>query len=270
MVNTAFNNTIPPDEFTSMAQQAAVAAQAAEQNALNAQAAAEAALASTLSALGALTISDLSDADTTGAIPGDALVFDGTIWRSEALDLDDLGNVVVPSPGTGDILQFDGSDWISAPLSVSGFLPTSGGTLTGALTLSGDETDPMDAASRAFVEASIPVAFPYDLIVFFNGVPEADEDIYRLVSVRDFTIFNSPTAVVAVARVAPSDGPYVVTIQMNGAAMGTITFANGSTNGVAAIPADIVLSSGDTLELVGQTTPDSTIEDLQITLIGNI
>lgn len=72
--------------------------------------------------LGADTeIGDLDNVDTTGATTGDAFVYDGALWKAQALNLTDLGDVrTTPPPVNGNALIYDGlaSQW--RPQSIPG------------------------------------------------------------------------------------------------------------------------------------------------------
>jgi len=119
-----------------------VSADAAEAAAIAAQAGAEAALASTLTAydnfddryLGAKASDPALDND------GDALV---------------AGQLYFNTTSEG-MFVYTGSAWVAAYVSGGSFLPLVGGTMTGNLTLAGDPTSDLHAATKQYVDAFAP------------------------------------------------------------------------------------------------------------------
>ena len=250
MTNTSFQPQEGEDQFVSLAQTAALQAQEAQASAEAAQALAETALANINTSLAGFL--PLGGGTLTGAL---------TLSDAEINPLDAATREFVTNTVDAAVT--------SVMASLSDFLPLTGGTLTDALTLSGNEDGPLDAATRAFVTQSFAEAAPYDLGIFFNGIPGADEDLFRFVAVRDFVIFADPTSAVAVAQVAPT-AAYTISLQLNEVEVGTIDFTAGSLTGALTLTTDASFTVGDTLDLVGRTVPDTTIEDIQITITGNV
>ncbi len=62
-----------------------------------------------------LALSVLSDVDTTGAVSGNALTYNGASWApaTAVAALDDLTDVTAPSPSTGEIIKWNGSAWVN-------------------------------------------------------------------------------------------------------------------------------------------------------------
>lgn len=58
-------------------------------------------------------LSDLNDADTSGAIADDALIFDGSNWIAQALprNLSQLNDVQISTPSNGELLSYNGLAW---------------------------------------------------------------------------------------------------------------------------------------------------------------
>ena len=66
-----------------------------------------------------LNLSHLDDADTSGAVTGNFLGFDGTEWvpvsgTAGVANLNDLLDVFVPAPFMDEILLFDGANWVNS------------------------------------------------------------------------------------------------------------------------------------------------------------
>lgn len=83
MSNSSLVSTVSDDEFTSLAQQAALLAAAAQAAAEAAQAAAEAALAAFTSSLAGQVLDDHADTTITAAAEGNGLLFIGGMWVNQ-------------------------------------------------------------------------------------------------------------------------------------------------------------------------------------------
>ena len=59
---------------------------------------------------------DNIEIDTTGALPGQVLRFDGTLFLPDAFTLSDGADVSVSSPLAGQILKYDGAEWVNSTL----------------------------------------------------------------------------------------------------------------------------------------------------------
>lgn len=264
MGNTAFGSGTPDDEYTSDAQAAAQAAQDAQAAAEAAQAASEAALAATLAALAAQVMDDHADVTAPAPSAGDFLRFSGG-WANATADLDDLADVTAPAPTDDDVLQRVAGVWTAQPLVALGFLPLSGGTLTGALTLPANPTNPLEAATKTYVDG---IAAPYDIGVYFDGAPGADEDILKFVAVRSFflgaTLANSrAVATVAATAITSFD------IERDGVVIGTMQWAAAATVATFTLVSNEQFLTDEVLGIVAPTIPDATLEDISITLAAN-
>jgi hypothetical protein len=63
------------------------------------------------------TLSSLADVDTTAAVAGSILQYDGTNWvggNSAVADINSIGNVDTTGVSTGQVLTFDGTNWVAA------------------------------------------------------------------------------------------------------------------------------------------------------------
>ena len=246
MANAGFNPQASDDSFASEAQNAALLAQQAQDAAEAAQAAAEQALADTLAALAAQLLDEHADVTAAAPATNDGIQWNGSAWVSGPINLDSLGDVIAPAPSLNDVLQFDGSDWVPAPFSAGGALPLSGGTMTGPLILDAAPVLALEAATKAYVDASVGAASPYDIGVYFDGIPGADENILKFVSVRTFTLFSGLANSRAISDVAAT-GAYQISIQRNGVEVGTIDWSAAGTTGVFTLAADATFPIRTTL-----------------------
>ncbi len=266
MANTAFGSGTPDDEYTSDAQAAAQAAADAQAAAEAAQAAAEAALAATLAALAAQVMDDHADVNSAGAAGGEFLRFSGGNWINDTAALDDLSDTSVAAPNVSDVLQFVGGVWTAQPLVALGFLPLSGGTLTGTLTLDASPNNPLEAATKQYVDG---IAAPYDVGVYFDGKPGADEDVLKFVAVRSFFLAAALPLSAATATVAAT-GITTFNIQRDGVNIGTLQWAALATDATFTLASDEQFLTGEVLGIVAATVPDATLEDISITLNANL
>lgn len=280
MANVSQVGGTPDDVFTSRAENAAILAEEAQAAAEAAQAAAEAALASTLAALAAQTLNDHADVSVPAPADNQVLTFDAGTgnWVAEDLpsgssvaDLSDLNDVSTAGVVDGDFLNYvaGSAEWQVVTPAASPFLLKTGGTLTGALVLPGAPTAPLQAATKAYVDTRFLTVNPYDLAVFYNGIPGADQDILRFVAGRDFYLPAGLTNSAAYAAVAAT-AAYDIDVRKNGVSVGTISWAIGANSATFTFASDVAFTGGDRLELIGQTTPDATLEDVFVTLAGII
>lgn len=95
----------------------------------------------------------------------DLLIYDGfaSDWVSVGGDSVNSGPTPPPAPTPGtlwydttlNVLNYwNGTSWI-ALTAPSGYLPLTGGTLTGALTLNADPVNPLEAATKQYVDSSV-------------------------------------------------------------------------------------------------------------------
>jgi len=256
-----FDPLVADDEFTSDAQAAALAAQAA-------QAAAEAALASLLAALAAQILDDHADVTVPAPATNDIVQWNGAAWVNIPHVLDGVSNVIAAGAADDDVIYFDttGSTWRVGTPAVAKLLGLPGGTMTGKITLDGDPTLGLHAATKQYVDAV--ASGTYDISMFANGIPTASLDLMRFVAVRNIFIkIGTAGDSVAIARVAAT-GITVFDVQKNGVSIGSITFAALATTGVFAITLATNFVSGDSLAIIAPLVPDATLQDIQITVEG--
>lgn len=105
----------------------------------------------------------------------------------------------------------------------------------------------------------------YDIAFWLEGLMENNEVLYRIVSVRDFSIPVGVPGAVAVSGVA-ANSETVISLRKNGVQFGTVTFEASSDTGVFTVPGTVTFTSGDTLEVRAPSSADTTLRDTAITL----
>ena len=104
---------------------------------------------------------------------------------------------------------------------------------------------------------------------YFSGIVLTASWLYsRFIFTSDITFKTTATSY-AYAAVAPTGGTSFE-IQKNGVSFGSISFAGASNTGVVAVGADTSFTAGDQLSIVGPVTPDGTIDQIAITLLGEL
>jgi hypothetical protein len=113
-----------------------------------------------------------------------------------------------------------------------------------------------------------PAVNVYDLAFFVAGSPIDDEIVGSFVAVRAVTIADDFAGSLATAATAAT-AETIFTVNVNGAPVGTVTFAAAGTAGTLVTTGGAVaLVAGDVLSLVAPAVADATIADVAITLLG--
>ena len=272
MSNASQVGGVADDVFISRAETAAQLAEQASADAAAAQAAAEAARDTTLAALAAQVMNDHADVNAPSPSVGSFLRYIGGNWIDSVAVMADLDNVDDTGITVGQVLAWNdvASEYQPQDVAaISGALRLTGGTLTGSLILDADPVVALEAATKAYVDAQFSTSAPYDIGVFFDGVPSDGDDILRFVSVRDYWLAQDLPTSAAVARVAAT-AQTDFDIQRNGVSIGTIRWAAAATTATFIFAANVQFNADDTLEIIAPTPADSTLEDLQITLVGRL
>ena len=116
--------------------------------------------------------------------------------------------------------------------------------------------------------ATVTVDAPYDIGVFFSGVPTNSQEIFRMRALRAFTITDGAPGSTANARVESTGSP-VFSIRRNGVQFATVTWSAGSPteyNGTWAfdVAADESFAVNDIMTMVAPSSADATLEDISI------
>lgn len=159
----------------------------------------------------------------------------------------------------------------STEVALSGYLPLSGGTLTGDLTLDGDPDSALKAATKQYVDAQVAATSDvYDVAVFFPGTMEDGfQTVLLLVAGRGFILPADLTESEGYAITAP-DADTTFDIEKNGSTVGTVTFPSGLNEATFSFGSEVTWDNGDTLEIVGPEYADAYLADFSINLKGTV
>jgi hypothetical protein len=108
---------------------------------------------------------------------------------------------------------------------------------------------------------------PYDIAVYIEGTTTASEVLLFFVATRAFTWPASLTGSYAKASVAATAST-TFTILRNGSSVGSFAFAAGGTTATFSFSSAITFALGDTIEITGPATPDTTLANIGITFAG--
>lgn len=108
----------------------------------------------------------------------------------------------------------------------------------------------------------------YAVAVFAGGRPRPSELLLRHVFADAINFPTGLTTSEASSGTA-ANAEAVFTIELNGAEVGTITFAASSDEGVFAAPSPITTADGDVMEIYGPTSQDADLANVSITIVGD-
>jgi hypothetical protein len=108
---------------------------------------------------------------------------------------------------------------------------------------------------------------PYDMVMFFPGVPANSAVMGRIITPRPVTLPASLTGSYATADVAATASASI-NITRNGTVIGSVNFGAGSASGTFTFASQVVTAAGDVLKLVNQATADATLSNISVTLVG--
>lgn len=270
MANVSPVGDTPDDEFVSRAETAAQLAEEAALLAQQAAADAQAAAAAAQAAVAAQRFQDHADSDPAWPLEavGNYLRYGASGWTHEAFNqaLNDLVDVDVGGAADGTSIIKTGGVYIPfTPVNPADFLLLAGGTMTGALELAGAPSTALEAATKAYVDGQFATQSPYDIGIFFEGIPAADQVLYRLNVPRGLSLPLNLTGSVADANVGAT-AAYSIDIRKNGVSIGSVDWAAAASTATFTFAAEVTFVSGDTLELVAPSTPDGTLENISVTL----
>jgi hypothetical protein len=107
----------------------------------------------------------------------------------------------------------------------------------------------------------------YDIAGSTIGKPANAATIARFVAVRAFTLPASLTGSYAKAGAAATASAAFI-LNKNGTQIGDFTYGIGSANGGFTFASQVAFAAGDVLTVVGPSTADTTLSDIQFTLAG--
>lgn len=107
----------------------------------------------------------------------------------------------------------------------------------------------------------------YDIGFFFGGTPTINTLLMRFMAPRGFTFPENLDGSVGYAVTAP-DADTAFDIRVNGASVGTMTFANGSNTATFAMASATPVLAGDRVDVVNPSDLNA-IADIAFTLAGS-
>lgn len=108
---------------------------------------------------------------------------------------------------------------------------------------------------------------PYEIGFFFGGSTVTPDFLYgTYVAANSFGFEDGSTSHAYANTVSVAAQTF--DLQRNGISFGTVTFVAGNAIGSVTIPAPIVFSAGDRLDIIGPSIPDGVISGVAITLNG--
>lgn len=104
----------------------------------------------------------------------------------------------------------------------------------------------------------------YDVALYVEGAPTASERVVRFVATRPLTLPANLQGSLAVAGTGAA-GTVAFDLAVNGAALGSITFAASPAGTMPVVPST-ALQPGDVLTLTAPASPDATLADIAFNL----
>ena len=122
-----------------------------------------------------------------------------------------------------------------------------------------------DARSFAASALSVGTTQPYDLLMFFPGVPTASQVMGRIIVPRAITLPASLTGSYGSSIVAATAAT-VLTLAKNGSSIGSVNFAISASTATFTFASSVSFAAGDLLTLTNQTPADATLANISVTL----
>lgn len=161
----------------------------------------------------------------------------------------------------------------SSPSNSATVTPASGGT-TGVV-INGTDVTELTGGPNITLSVSGTVGainlVPQPAVLMFsynNGIPPANEVFFtQYIAGITLVLPINLNGSVAECGVAPTNN-YVMSLEVNGNTIGSITFAAGSTNGTFIMTIQQTIAPGSAVSLVGPAIPDPTFSNPSITIVG--
>lgn len=148
------------------------------------------------------------------------------------------------------------------------FLGTGAVTFGGAVSFGGGTGTAGQVLTSNGSSAPTYQTQPYDVAFQADGEPEASAVLLRYVFPRAGNFVDDLVGSKAIAAVAAT-AEAVLSVKKNGSTVGTITFAAaGSTGTFVTSGGAVSFAADDVITVVAPGTPDATLADLAITLVG--
>lgn len=133
--------------------------------------------------------------------------------------------------------------------------------VTGATTVT-SYTDERSYAPAALLS---PGSTPYDLLMFFPGVPTANQVMGRIIVPRAITLPSGLTGSYG-SSITSAAAATTLTLAKNGTSIGTVNFASGSATATFTFSSSVSFTAGNVLTLTNQSPADSALANVSLTL----
>lgn len=104
---------------------------------------------------------------------------------------------------------------------------------------------------------------------FAGGIFDATELLFRHVVTQDFTLPSGLTGSRGSSALAATASA-ALSIKKNGSEVGTATWSAAGTTATMAMASPTSFSAGDVLSVTGPVTPDATLGDVSVSLVGEL
>lgn len=121
-----------------------------------------------------------------------------------------------------------------------------------------------------WVEPSGLISLPYDIRFGFSTTPSSEQILETIPLPRAITLPANLVGTVGLCGTNPTSS-FTMSLQVNGVQQGTIVVAtDGSFSFTTTAGAAISISAGDTLTVVAPTATDATVENVVVTILGDL
>ncbi len=110
-------------------------------------------------------------------------------------------------------------------------------------------------------------AQPYDLLMFFPGTPTGNQVMGRLIVPRAATLPAGLSGSYG-SSITAATGATTLTLAKNGSSIGTVNFAAGASTATLTFSSAVSFAAGNVLTLTNQSTPDATLANVSVSLVG--
>lgn len=122
-----------------------------------------------------------------------------------------------------------------------------------------------DERSYAPAALSAAGAMPYDLLMYFPGVPAASQVMGRIIVPRAITLPASLSGSYA-SSITSAAAATTLTLAKNGSSIGTVNFAAGSSTATFTFTSSVSFAAGNILTLTNQAPADSALANVSLSL----
>ncbi len=110
-----------------------------------------------------------------------------------------------------------------------------------------------------------PGSTPYDMLMFFPGVPTANQVMGRIIVPRAITLPSGLTGSYG-SSITSAAAATTLTLAKNGSSIGTVNFASGSASATFTFASSVSFAAGNVLTLTNQSPSDSALANVSLTL----